>query len=237
MFHVETSNAVDRVPRGTEAISSRPPTHESDDAELRELLREGLEGLAGVDSDSIESLLAFARLLESWAGRINLTGHRDALSIARHLILDAAALSPHLPDAERLTDIGSGAGLPGIPLAILRPTTRVLSVEPRAKRIYFQKAAARELGLSNLQPIQGRAEDVEPTQSDVVIAQAVGKPERVLDWMLAWCREGGHVAIPTSEATLSEALDRDPRIHDARTIPYQTPLAGTRHVLWIARKR
>jgi len=167
---------------------------------------------------------------------MNLTAHRDAHSIIRHLILDAAALIPHLPAAARLTDIGSGAGLPAIPLAILKPETEVVSVEPRSKRIYFQKAVVRELGLANLHPIQGRAEDLSPTPSDLVIAQAVGRPSLVLDWMLPWCRTAGWVAIPTSESTLSESLDLDPRITQARTTPYRVPLSSAQHVLWSAQK-
>ncbi len=167
---------------------------------------------------------------------MNLTAHRDVPSIIRHLVLDAAALIPHLPPARRLTDIGSGAGLPAIPLAILKPQTEVVSVEPRSKRIYFQKAVARQLGLSNLVPLQGRAEDLPPMPSDLVIAQAVGRPSLVLDWMLPWCRVSGWVVIPTSESVLSGDLNLDPRVAQARTTPYHVPFSSTQHVIWSAQK-
>jgi 16S rRNA (guanine(527)-N(7))-methyltransferase RsmG len=230
-------NAIDRVPRGTETIDPQSPDDpRSTDSRPEDLLAEGLRLVGDWGDETVETLLAFAHLLAQWSEAMNLTAHRDVVSIVRHLILDAAALVPHLPAAERLTDIGSGAGLPGIPLAILRPETEVVSVEPRSKRIYFQKAVARELGLSNLQPVQGRAEDLSPTPSDLVIAQAVGRPSVVLGWMLPWCRVGGRVAIPTSESSLSKELDQDPRVIGAQTTPYRAPLGSIEHVIWSAQK-
>jgi 16S rRNA (guanine527-N7)-methyltransferase len=212
------------------------PNHDLPQVSPEHLLAEGLRSIGDWGDGSVEPLSKFAHLLAQWSERMNLTAHRDVPSIIRHLILDAAALVPHLPAAGRLTDIGSGAGLPAIPLAILKPETEVLSVEPRSKRIYFQKAVAREIGLSNLHPLQGRAEDLSPVPSDLVIAQAVGAPQLVLDWMLPWCRVGGWVAIPTSKSTLSQDLDHDPRVAQARTTPYLVPLSSARHVIWSAQK-
>jgi 16S rRNA (guanine527-N7)-methyltransferase len=121
------------------------------------MLRAGLSELAlDPRPDQIDALLRLATLLERWAQRANLSSHRDVESIVARLILDAAALSQCLPLAATLVDLGSGAGFPGLPIAVLRPESAVLLVEAREKRHHFQRAAVRELGLRNVEMLCGR---------------------------------------------------------------------------------
>ena len=90
-----------------------------------------------------DRLLQLAELLASWAPRMNLTGHRSADGIVRRLVLDAVALEPLLPAASRVADLGSGAGFPGLPLAVLREDTAFVLVESRERRHHFQRAEDR----------------------------------------------------------------------------------------------
>jgi len=129
------------------------------DPTLPVLLGEGFRELPLVPPPgAIETLVGLAELVESWGRRLNLTGHRDSRTIAKRLVLDAAALMTHLPDFVAVADLGAGAGFPGLPLAILRPDARVFLVEARERRHHFQRHVIRELGISNVEAVRGRIE-------------------------------------------------------------------------------
>jgi 16S rRNA (guanine527-N7)-methyltransferase len=215
---------------GNSPLAHNPPPHE-----LRQLIHDGL-GELGLERDQEvhDRLIALAQLLASWAPRINLTGHRDCEAILRRLVLDAAALVPHLPELASIADVGSGAGFPGIPLAILLPQARLTSIEPRSKRVYFQRAVARELALSNVEILHGRSEDLSPAPHDLVIAQALAPPARAIGWMLPWSKPGGVLAIPTGvDFDLSE-LEGEDRIRELHATRYSVPLGGPTHQLLLA---
>jgi 16S rRNA (guanine527-N7)-methyltransferase len=201
-----------------------------------ELLERGLRELGRRDPQEVLGrLLGLADLLERWAARLNLTGHTSGEEIVRGLILESAALEQVLPAAERLVDLGSGAGFPGLPLAILRPGLHVLLVEARRRRHHFQRAAVRELGIANAEPRLGRAESLAPEPSPAVIAQAMARPERALAWMLPWAEPGGLVLLPTSPgADLALTPDEHLVVEERRA--YAAPLGGPPRVLWIMRR-
>jgi 16S rRNA (guanine527-N7)-methyltransferase len=211
-------------------------------SDLEELLRRGLgEARIAVPDGAVERLLGFVGLLERWAARINLTGHRDGEAILRRLVLDAVGLWAALPRAASLADLGSGAGLPGLPVAIVAPEVRVVLVESRLRRHHFQKTARRELSLDNVALRLGRMEQLAPEPCDLVVAQAVAPPATVLDWMRPWARPGGWLAIP------GVAEDRDPLADPTRAASrglkaagvrrYRAPLEGRERVVWLARLR
>lgn len=199
----------------------------------RDLLENGLAQL-GFQSAPIDSLLGLARSLDSWRARQNLTAHQGVAVILERLILDAAALAGVLPQFACFADIGSGAGFPGLPIAILFPERRLVSIEARAKRVYFQRAVVRELELGNVEIIHGRAEATRPRMRDLVIAQAVAAPERALDWMLPWCADGGWLAIPLSESQPEPA--QDPRVQAVEIRNYRVPPTAASRRVWLARR-
>jgi 16S rRNA (guanine527-N7)-methyltransferase len=208
---------------------------ESFHVELRAVLERGLEEL-GLDTDpgSLDRWEKLARLLERWSGRINLTGHRGALAIAEHLLREAAALSQVLPDAQTIADLGSGAGIPGLPLALCRPGCSVRLVESRERRHHFQRAAIRELGLRNAEPVLGRAEKVAVRPSEGVIAQAIAQPGQALRWMLPWMTDTGWLALATVPGVVD--LLRHPDLEQGHALRYAAPHGPERSV-WIARRR
>lgn len=220
--------------------SGFPVEHCARMSDLKDLVRSGLDevGLA-VSPEAAGKLAAFAVLLARWAPRTNLTGHREPEAILRRLVLDAAALWKALPEAASVVDLGSGAGIPGLPVAILAPEVQVLLVEARLRRHHFQRAARRQLGLENVSLRRGRIESLEPEPAELVVAQAVAAPERVLRWMLPWARAGGWLAIPGSEQApepLAEARWASERVADARIVRYRVPLAGPERTIWLARR-
>jgi len=198
------------------------------------VLQAGLAELAFPAERSAQGLPALVRyceLIHTWSQRLNLTAHPDAVSIAGQLVLDAVALEGVLPPARRLVDVGSGAGIPGIPIAILRPGSAILLVEARERRHHFLRMAIRELGLENVRALHGRAEALDPEPHDCAVAQAAGQAATVIDWLLRWTAPGGSIAIPISPDQPVPATP--PSIARAEVRAYRVPLSGRARAVWL----
>jgi 16S rRNA (guanine527-N7)-methyltransferase len=139
----------------------------------RNILIDGIEFLGlGNDVEKLELLLKFIALIEKWNKAYNLTAIRDKEEMARLHILDSLAICPHL-HGKRLIDIGTGAGLPGIPLAIYRPDMEFVLLDSNAKKTRFVQQAILELKLKNVSVLQSRVEDYQPAQRfDTVVSRA-----------------------------------------------------------------
>jgi 16S rRNA (guanine527-N7)-methyltransferase len=122
-------------------------------------LASGAQALGLVLEDTqIASLLKYLELIQKWNRIHNLTALREPEKMLTHHLLDSLAVVPHIGSAH-LLDVGSGAGLPGIPLAIARPDWKVGVSDSNLKKASFQQQAVIELGLSNVQVVPGRIED------------------------------------------------------------------------------
>lgn len=203
---------------------------------LTALLAEGLTEV-GFDARPAQRdpLVTLSELLAVWGQRINLTGHRTPEEILRRLVLDAAALSRQLPPLRSLADVGSGAGFPGLPLAVLDPELRVTLVEVRARRHHFQRAAIRALGLENAIAVLGRAEEIEARPHEAAIAQALAKPALAVARLLPWVEPGGWILLPGGESP--PEVPARPGVEHVRSVAYQVPLDGPRRTLWLGRAR
>jgi len=197
------------------------------------------EGLAELDLHPrpavSRQLLDLVVLLGRWAPRVNLTGHRDLAGIVRWLVLDAAALAAQLPDGELLLDLGSGAGFPGLPLAILEPHRQITLVESRRRRHHFQRAAIRQLGLSNVQALLGRSEALCEPIFHGVVAQALAAPTRALELMYPWLREDGWLALasgPDGPGPIGDVSGLGP----GRISMYRIPTLSVARSVWIAQR-
>lgn len=182
----------------------------------------------------MKDLLALAQLLEGWSSRINLTGHRGLDGIVRRLILDAAAMVAQVPAPRTLVDLGAGAGFPGLPWAILHRGCSVTLVESRQRRHHFQRAVVRELGLERVRAELGRAEEIPAAPHEVVVAQAMARPEHVLMWMLRWAQPGGLLLIPGSETP--PQVPENKGISASERVRYRVPCGGPDRTLWIGRR-
>lgn len=135
------------------------------------------------DRDQVERLLAFRDLLEKWNKAYNLTSVRNPDEmIARHL-LDSLTIAPWVR-APRLLDVGSGGGLPVVPLAIISPETGFVALDSNSKKTRFLTQCKLELGLGNLQVVARRAEDFQPPQP---FAQISSRAFTALANMVRWC--------------------------------------------------
>ncbi|MFC5742276.1 16S rRNA (guanine(527)-N(7))-methyltransferase RsmG [Dyella tabacisoli] len=157
-------------------------------ADLQAALERGIAAL-GLDlpGDAVDRLLDYQALLERWNATYNLTAVRDpAEMITRHL-LDSLAILPHVQGAT-LADLGTGPGLPGIPLAIAAPGRQILLVDSNGKKVRFLREAIRALKLDGVRAVQSRVEDVQG-QFDCVTARAFASLADMLGW-------GGHLLAP-----------------------------------------
>ncbi len=129
---------------------------------LRDQLQAGIAALGLTLPDGAEAkLLAYLALLDKWNRVYNLTAVRDAERMVSHHLLDSLAAVPYFT-GRAVLDVGSGGGLPGIPLAIARPEIQVTLIDSVAKKTAFLLQAKAELGLANLHVVTGRVEDFRP---------------------------------------------------------------------------
>jgi 16S rRNA (guanine527-N7)-methyltransferase len=115
-----------------------------------------------LDGDQQSALLGYLALLEKWNKVYNLTAVRDPAQMVPQHLLDALSIRPYL-HGERILDVGTGAGLPGIPLAIAEPQREFVLLDSALKRTRFVTQAVAELGLKNVEVVQARIEDYQPT--------------------------------------------------------------------------
>ena len=175
-----------------------------------------------------ERLLDYMALLVKWNRTYNLTAIRDPLAMVGHHLLDSLAVLPHLPLAAsgRMADAGSGAGLPGIPLAIARPHWRVTLAEASQKKAAFLRQAAIELHLSNLEVHEGRVEAWRPQPLfEVVISRAFA----ALADFVAACR---HLLTPAGALAAMTGAAPATLASECRLIALRVPLLhAQRHLV------
>jgi 16S rRNA (guanine527-N7)-methyltransferase len=136
----------------------------------------------------------YADLLATEGVRRGLIGPREVPRMWSRHILNCVVVHPLIAHASVVGDLGSGAGLPGIVLALARPDLRVTLIEPLLRRTRFLDDSVSALGLPNVNVVRSRAEDLADRATfDVVVARAVAPLERLAGWALPLCRPGGEV--------------------------------------------
>ena len=138
-------------------------------------LLDGARALAlDLDEAQLARLVAHLDLLDEWNTRMNLTAIRDRPSQLTKHLLDSLTVQPYLR-GQRIADVGSGAGFPGIPLAIVEPQRHFSLIESTGKKCRFLEHVRDELQLKNVEVVQARAENYQPeVRFDTVVARAVG---------------------------------------------------------------
>jgi 16S rRNA (guanine527-N7)-methyltransferase len=137
-----------------------------------QLQRGAAELGVALDARAVQRLEAYAALLDKWNRVYNLTAIREEAKLVTHHLLDSLAVIPHLP-AGRLLDVGSGGGLPGIPVAIMQPERQVTLLDSNQKKGTFLRQAVMELELENADVAVERIEDHRPSRAyEAVISRA-----------------------------------------------------------------
>jgi 16S rRNA (guanine527-N7)-methyltransferase len=180
---------------------SATTTTESDGAAVREVFGE-----------RANLARAYADLLVTAGIERGLLGPREADRIWDRHLFNSAALAPLVPTGVHVVDLGSGAGLPGIPLAIARPDLRVTLLEPMSRRVAFLRECLEALGLPGVQVVRGRAEDGGVRPAQVVVARAVASLEKLMRLAFPLLEDHGVLLALKGKAAAAE-LDEVKRSH------------------------
>lgn len=182
-----------------------------------------------------QQLVGYVEMLHKWNKAYNLTSVRDPEQMLIRHILDSIVVEPHL-SGDRFIDVGTGPGLPGIPLAIVRPQSHFTLLDSLGKRVRFLKQVQHELKLENISPVQSRVEDfpAEPP-FDGVISRAFAS----LTDMVTWCHHlpGQHGRFYALKGVLpqDEIAALPAGLSVVKVLPLSVPqLEGERHLVIIA---
>ncbi|ENM3879419.1 16S rRNA (guanine(527)-N(7))-methyltransferase RsmG [Vibrio paracholerae] len=185
-----------------------------------------------------EQLVGYVQLLDKWNKAYNLTSVRDPMEMLVKHILDSLVVSPHLV-GERFIDVGTGPGLPGIPLAIMHPDKEFVLLDSLGKRIRFLKQVIHELKINNVLPVQSRVEEFDPESGfDGVLSRAFASMTDMVNWCQHLPKPNGGIFLalkgvrPDDEITL---LPEWCSVTDIKAL--QVPeLEGERHLVILSRK-
>lgn len=198
-------------------------------AKLENLLTQAEIQLTDLQKDQ---LIQLVQLLNKWNKAYNLTSVRDPQEMLVKHILDSIVVSPYL-QGERFIDVGTGPGLPGLPLAIINPTKQFVLLDSLGKRISFIRNAVRELGLTNVEPVLSRVEEYQPEQKfDGVLSRAFASLKDMTDWCHHLLKENGYFYALKGIYHEDEVQELDKKFEVKDVITLNVPeLVGERHLI------
>lgn len=209
--------ATDDSPGGTSEGSHTDPVAELMDDSVAKAeqshddVAETPPGARDVFGDRLESAERYVRILATDGLERGLMGPRERPRLWDRHVLNCAAVQSGIREGESVVDIGSGAGLPGIPLALARPDLQITLVEPLLRRVSFLEEVVEELGL-DIRILRGRAEEKaiisEAGEADVVTSRAVAPLAKLAGWSAPLLRSGGRMVALKGSSAVDE-VNRD----------------------------
>lgn len=208
------------IPTGPGGTPPGPPAvhPDSPDPAVALLPPELAEAAGRLFGARLDLAAAYAELLATDGVVRGLIGPREAPRIWDRHLLNCAVVGELIPTDATVIDVGSGAGLPGLVLAIARPDLQVTLLEPLARRTAFLTEAVDALGLEDsVQVLRGRAEEVaagpDPVRGDVVTARAVAPLDRLAAWCLPLAAPGGRLLALKGASAADEIVEHAPAVH------------------------
>jgi 16S rRNA (guanine527-N7)-methyltransferase len=165
------------------------------------------EAAAAIFGSQIELARGYAQKLANDSDELGLLGPRELDKIWSRHILNSAVVAELVAPGELVADVGSGAGLPGIPMAIAAPKTDFVLIEPMDRRASWLQEVVDELGLENVEVVRARAEEVETGQFEVVTARAVAALDKLLRLCVPLLKPGGRVIALKGSKAPEEILE------------------------------
>lgn len=207
-----------------------------------------LPGLdAGIDALGValsraqrDQLAGYLALLDKWNRTYNLTAIRDATRMVTHHALDALAVLPHLPQAAdlRVIDVGTGGGIPGVPLAIARPDWHVALLDANHKKGAFLTQATIELGLANANVVVSRVEDYAPAAGfDIVVSRAFAELAAFVAGALHLAAPDGKLYAMKAAVPHDEIAALPSHVHVVSTNTISVPGLGAQRSLVVIARR
>lgn len=171
---------------------------------MQELEKKAKKMQIELSNQQLEQFYLYMNLLLEWNEKINLTAITDPKEIILKHFIDSITIAPYLKNAQSILDIGTGAGFPGIPLAILENSKDFVLMDSLNKRIIFLQEVIQNIALTGVQAIHGRAEELGKEKEhrehyDLVTSRAVAKLNILLEYMLPFVKVGGRCICMKSQ--------------------------------------
>lgn len=205
------------------------------EAELSEKLKNLLKQTAlSLTEQQEKQLVQLVLLLNKWNKAYNLTSVRDPMEMLVKHILDSLVVSPYL-QGDRFIDVGTGPGLPGLPLAIINSDKTFVLLDSLGKRISFIRNAVRELGLTNVETVLSRVEEYQPDhQFDGVLSRAFASLKDMTDWCHHLPDQNGAFYALKGQYHQDEIAELSNNFSVSEVIELNVPeLIGERHLILI----
>ena len=215
------------TPREHDAVSRETPASE---ATAEQEISSSDARLAEYFGEAFPRILAFHDALVAEGELRGLIGPREVPRLWTRHLLNSASVVPFLPEDGTIVDLGSGAGLPGIVVAAMRPRASIVLIEPMERRCAWLTGVAALLGLDNVEVKRGRAEEFHDAfEADAVTARAVAALDKLGRWAFPLLRRGGELVVLKGRSAQDE-IDAatkvlrkfgatDAQVHEAPTIP------------------
>jgi len=168
----------------------------------------GLEGLQQtLTEQQVEALLDYLAELVRWNKAYNLTAVTDPMEMVDRHIIDSLSIRPFI-ESRRILDSGTGAGLPGVVLAVAEPDRHFILVDSNGKKVRFLRHIKRTLGLDNIEPVHARLESLafDPPPEEIV-ARALAPLARLVEWHRPWLEQGARMLAMKGQLEPSEIDD------------------------------
>jgi len=214
---------------------------------IRHALEQGAREMGlGISEENIRSFELFADQLKKWNRTVNLTAIVSDEEIAVKHIIDALMFAGCVRDGERVLDIGSGAGVPAIPLKIVKPEVPVTSVDAVGKKILFQRHVARLLKFDGFEAIHTRVETLSETRAhdfDLITSRAFSRLEQFVGLAAPLLAEGGRLVAMKGPGVAGEIQADEERLaalgfEIVSVTPYRLPFnKGERNLIVIAPRK
>lgn len=211
--------------------------HHVSEQQLEAALKKGVQALnLNLSEDKTDLLIRYLNLLIKWNKAYNLTAVRDPLEMVNRHLIDSLSVVPFV-SGKHIIDVGSGPGLPGIPLAICYPDLPVTTLDSNGKKTRFQLQVKAELGLKNLTVVNKRVENCDFEPFDQVISRAFASLEDMINWTHQLCHQDG-VFLAMKGLYPEEELSALPEGYELKTC-HRLNVPGTegeRHLLVLGRR-
>lgn len=185
-----------------------------------------------------DQLIGYVQMLDKWNKAYNLTSVRNPMDMLVKHIMDSIVVSPYL-SGKHFIDVGTGPGLPGIPLAIMNPNYQFTLLDSLGKRIRFIKQVLHELAIDNVMPIQSRVEEFQPEDGfDGVISRAFASMIDMVEWCQHLPKPGSGVFLALKGQLPEDEIKQLPESLVVSNIhALQVPeLEGDRHLIVLGQK-
>lgn len=206
---------------------------------LAQVLAEGIAELElAVTPEQQGKLMDYLALMFKWNAVYNLTSLRDPQQMVTHHLLDSLAAVPAFAGADNILDVGSGGGLPGIVLAIVRPDMKVSMIDTVHKKTAFLTQVKAELGLANVTVYTARVEQLQVSDKfDVITSRAFADLSDFVNWSSHLLQDGGRYIALKGVAPKDEQERLPAQWKVSAVRPLQVPRLGAeRHLVFIERK-